>query len=410
MHSKFLTRRNALLVSLATLASIGNSSKTKSQINYFQHLLSNNLNKDFQVVNQNSLKERAASKGLIYGAFPHWYDRFSLDPQFQSSFTQECSAITPGFYWFTIRNSEQGFDFTTTDYFVKFASDNKLIVRGIPLIWHDTLCEWLINKFKNPNTSYEEIKNILINHISTVVGRYAGKVHSWDVVNEAINVEDGRSDGLRDTLISGITGEKYKTWFNFLGPDFIELAFRTAAKADPNALLVYNDHTTEYDAPEHEAKRSAVFELLTRLKSSGVPIHGFGIQAHLDASINHLFNPTKFKKFLSNVASLGLKIFITELDVTDQNLPPDIDTRDRLVAEAYKDFLSVVLDEPAVISVITWGLSDRYTWLSDFTPRKDGLPVRPLPLDDQLNRKLAWNAIARAFDNAPKRDNPIKLS
>jgi endo-1,4-beta-xylanase len=128
-----------------------------------------------------------------------------------------------------------------------------------------------------------------------------------------------------------------------------------------------------------------------------------GIQSHLDASINHLFNRNKFRKFLHDVASLGLKIFITELDVADQKLPADVYTRDRLVAEAYESFLSAVLDEPAVTTVITWGLSDRYTWLSNFAPRNDGLPVRSLPLDDQLNRKLAWNAMAKAFDNAPRR-------
>ncbi len=69
----------------------------------------------------------------------------------------------------------------------------------------------------------------------------------------------------------------------------------------------------------------------------------------------------------------------------------------------YEDYLSVALDEPAVIGVLTWGLSDRYTWLSSYKPRSDKAPVRPLPLDAQLNRKLAWNAIARAFDNAPAR-------
>ncbi len=94
---------------------------------------------------------------------------------------------------------------------------------------------------------------------------------------------------------------------------------------------------------------------------------------------------------------------ITELDVVDQKLPLDAGVRDRIVASIYEDYLSAVLDEPAVIAVLTWGLSDRYTYVSEFHPRPDGAPVRPLPLDSSLKRKLAWNAIARAFDNAPKR-------
>jgi endo-1,4-beta-xylanase len=98
-----------------------------------------------------------------------------------------------------------------------------------------------------------------------------------------------------------------------------------------------------------------------------------------------------------------LKILITEMDVIDKKLPLDVVVRDRIVARAYEDYLSVVLDERAVIAVLTWGLSDRYTWLSEFHPRSDGARVRPLLLDTDLKSKLAWNAIARAFDSAPSR-------
>jgi len=91
------------------------------------------------------------------------------------------------------------------------------------------------------------------------------------------------------------------------------------------------------------------------------------------------------------------------LSVSNRKLPADIKVRDRIVAAAYEYYLNVVLDEPAVIGVLTWGLSDRYTWLSEFEPRPDGLPVRPLPFDVNFNRKLAWHAIARTFENAPKR-------
>jgi endo-1,4-beta-xylanase len=103
------------------------------------------------------------------------------------------------------------------------------------------------------------------------------------------------------------------------------------------------------------------------------------------------------------VASLGLKIMITEMDVTDDKLPVDIDLRDRIIAGAYEDYLSVALSEKAVISVTTWGLSDRYSWLSSTRPRSDKAAVRPLPLDRNFKSKLAWNAMARAFDRAPKR-------
>jgi endo-1,4-beta-xylanase len=128
-----------------------------------------------------------------------------------------------------------------------------------------------------------------------------------------------------------------------------------------------------------------------------------GIQSHLFANETR-FNAQKLRSFLKNVASMDLKILITEMDVMDKKLPLEAVVRDGIVAAAYEDYLSVVLDEPAVICVTTWGLSDRYTWLSEFYPRSDGAAVRPLPLDTNFKRKLAWNAIARAFDHAPKRN------
>jgi endo-1,4-beta-xylanase len=167
-------------------------------------------------------------------------------------------------------------------------------------------------------------------------------------------------------------------------------------------MLVYNDYGLEYDNPKDEAKRTAVLKLLERLKSRGTPIHAFGMQSHLMGHQSAL-NAKKLRNFLADVASLGLKILITELDVIDQKLTSDPIVRDRIVAGIYEDYLNIVLDERAVIAVLTWGLSDKYTWVSNFFPRSDKLAVRPLPLDSNMKSKLAWNAIARAFDHAPKR-------
>jgi endo-1,4-beta-xylanase len=130
-------------------------------------------------------------------------------------------------------------------------------------------------------------------------------------------------------------------------------------------------------------------------------VHALGIESHLGLDAG-TFNAEKFKRFLGDVASLGLKIMITELDATDQNLPADISTRDSIVAGRYEEFLSVVIEEPSVIAVLTWGLSDKYTWLADERPRADKAPVRPLPLDVNFQRKLAWSALAQAFDKVTK--------
>lgn len=109
-------------------------------------------------------------------------------------------------------------------------------------------------------------RQFLQEHIATVVGHYAGTVHSWDVVNEAIAPEENRPHGLRHT-----------PWLELLGADYIQLAFQMAHQADPHALLVYNDYGLDYDTVQDASKRAAVLRLLERLKSGNVPIHALGI-------------------------------------------------------------------------------------------------------------------------------------
>jgi len=370
-------------------------------------------NKDFWInSNQNekpnSLKQLADDKRILYGSnVQDGYKKFFADPEFRSLFIKECALLIAGFQWTRIYSNAERLNFSTTDPLVKFATDNQMLFRGQPLIYHQFQPQWLIDKFQNSNTNSDEIREIFVSSISSIVSRYVGKVHSWVVVNEAINIGDGRTDGLRDTTISNVLSNngwgKYPTWHNFIGSDYIDLAFQTAAKADPQAILIYNENRLCYDIPEQEGQRLAVLNLLKYLKSKNTPIHALGIQSHLNAGYNKFFNPQKFSNFLKDVANLGFKIIISELDVNDRDLPADIEIRDHLVAEAYSDFLAVALNEPAVISITTWGLSDRYSWLSWISPRQDKLPVRPLPYDEQLEPKPAWKAIANAFQNAPNR-------
>ena len=369
----------------------------------------NNLTKENKRGRGKSLRQLAASKGLTYGGFTQRaYDELPQDTQFKRTFVQEYGLVVGGFFGVSVGPyQENTYDFKQTDSFLNFATSNNLIFRGTPLIWNEFNSPWLVEKFKASNTTSAEIDQIFTNHILTIAKSHAGKVHSWDVVNEAINVDDGRSDNLKDPTKSGIRGEKYPAWLNFLGGDYVERAFRIAAEADPNAILTYNDNGLVYSNPYGTSwegkRRTAVLKLLERLKAKGTPIHALGIQSHLQGHRNKEFDGKKFRKFLSDVASMGLKIIISELDVIDDKLPKDIATRDRLVAEAYYQYLSVALDEPAVTTVINWGLCDRYTWLSDFAPRKDGAAVRPLLFDKQYFRKPAWKAVARALKEAPKR-------
>jgi endo-1,4-beta-xylanase len=385
-----LNRRSFLYLGFGTLASIG-AIQAKTEFKRQTILALDDPNRNFVTAGFASLKERANAKGLIYGAAIR-HDHLLEDRELANYVAQECGMLTPewALKWSTpnkpLRPKPDIFDFTAADSMLNYAQAHGLLLRGHTLVWHESLPRWfkeVVNKKNAPQ--------FLEQHIKKVVGRYGGKIHSWDVVNEAIDIKDGRDDGFR-----------HSPWLELLGPDYISQAFKLAAEADPQAMLVYNDYGLDYSLDKNEAKRAAVLKLLEKLKSKDIPIHALGIQAHLNGSETN-FNPKKLREFLNNVSQLGLKILITELDVTDKDLPLDIRLRDRIIAKAYEDYLSVVLDEKAVIAVLTWGLSDRYTWLSEFQPRDDGNLVRPLLLDSQMHRKLAWNAMARAFDNAPLR-------
>ncbi|MGJ5674895.1 MAG: endo-1,4-beta-xylanase [Nostochopsis sp.] len=386
-NEKFLTRRHILWLSLATLTGINACTKDRLWETTTKNKMLNSLARNSKIVGKLSLKERAAAKGLIYGAACESYE-LSENKEFATYFAQECAILVPEneLKWAALRPTPDKFDFDKSDQLLKYAQTHKMLFRGHTFVWHGSFPKWFQEKVNSKNA-----EKFLTEHIATVASHYAGRIHSWDVVNEAIETKHGRTDGLRNT-----------PWLKFLGSQYIELAFRVAAEADPKALLVYNDYNLEYDYSDSNAKKLAVLKLLERLKSKGTPVHALGIQSHLIASQPH-FNTKKLRIFLSDVASLGLKILITELDVRDYKLPADITQRDRMVAAACEEYLSVVLDEKAVIAVLSWGLSDRYTWLKNFAPRPDKLPVRPLPLDSNFQRKLTWNAIARAFDNAPKR-------
>jgi endo-1,4-beta-xylanase len=333
------------------------------------------------------LRDRAAAKGLLYGAAVE--TRGLQDADFASVLARECNILVPEneLKWRALRPSPNEFKFQGSDRLADFARQHQMKFRGHTLVWHGSIPEWFRDRATRANA-----QQLLETHITTVVRRYAGKMHSWDVVNEAIYPGSDGVNGLRNSL-----------WYQLLGPSYIDIAFRAAAAADPNALLVYNDYGLEVDNADQNARRTEVLKLLERLKSQGVPIQALGTQAHLWAGESR-FNPTKLRQFFRDVASLDLKILITELDVVDRNLPRDIAQRDRGVADTYRAYLDAALDEPAVIAVLTWGLSDRRTWLSRARPRRDGAPVRPLPFDAQMRSKPAYEAIGAAFDAAPRRE------
>jgi endo-1,4-beta-xylanase len=323
-----------------------------------------------------SLRELAAGKNLLVGSAVSFSEL--QRPDFTRLLAQQASIVVSenDMKWERIHPEPDRFDYSHADALLSFSKEHEQRLRGHNLCWHQQLPPWF-KQFATPRNAVD----VLQHHIAEVAGHFAGQIHSWDVVNEAVQVDDGRPDGLRNS-----------PWLRLIGPQYIELAFRAASKADGHALLTYNDYDIEQEGPKYEAKRQAVLQLLTNLRSRGVPIHALGLQSHLRAT-GKAPNWTELHNFLNKVERLGLQVFVTELDVNDADLPGDIADRDRIIGELYGDYLKNVLQHPSITAVLTWGLTDKDTWLNSFTPRKDKLRQRPLPFDEDLKPAPAFYAM-----------------
>lgn len=328
-----------------------------------------------------SLKAHAAARGFLYGSA---VDMRALksNESYRRLLESQCNIVVAenAMKWGPLRPTIDTYDFTEADELVAFAEANNMKVRGHNLCWHRSLPPWFTQQ-----ATPENARRLLMEHITHVAGRYAGRMQSWDVVNEAIDVKDGRSDGLRDS-----------PWLKLVGADYIEVAFKAAREADPQALLTYNDYGIEGDDNASQAKRVAALTLLRRMRARHIPLDAVGIQSHITAGKQ--YGPG-LKEFMSAVRDMGLQIFITEMDVNDRPLPADTAARDQAVAETYGSYLKLMMQEPAVHAVLTWGITDSLTWLNHEDSRKDGLPERCLPFDADDLPKKAFFAIREAFDS-----------
>jgi endo-1,4-beta-xylanase len=334
------------------------------------------------------LQRLATERGLLFGSCLAL--KYCVQsPVYQQLFLSQCGIATPELHmkWNSLSSRPGVYDFGNADKFVAFCASSQLRVRGHTLVWHDALPPWV-----SPHLTAGGGSTMMVDHIRKVAGHFAGKLYSWDVVNEVLDPGGQRPDGLRDS-----------PWLRSCGVNYIELAFRTAAVADPNALLVWNENYLEVSNGFGRAKRTAMLNLLDTMLARGVPIHGIGVEAHLRSDQAALLGDAGYEAFLRELQRRGMKIFITELDVQDATLPADIGTRDRAVAEIYSRFLTASLRQLAVKGIVAWGLADCFSWIAGYRPRPDGLPVRPLPFDSNCQPKAAYYAIAEALRGAPER-------
>jgi endo-1,4-beta-xylanase len=338
-----------------------------------------------------TLKSAAAAAGVVYGANVRDIALINQYPDLAALMLQQCALVESGrdFQMARVRPDPASFDFSNTDAWMAWATGHGFKVAECHLVWHDANPKWLKNYVTPQNA-----RDVMTNHVSTLVGRYAGKMYSWVVVNEAIKISDGRPDGLRDSV-----------WLRNIGPEYLDDAFRAAAKADPHAILLYNDGGFEYD--DESAHRKAVLDLLRGMVSRGVPIHALGVESHLSGkSVG--FNAPGFAGFLSEVSSMGLKIFISELDLADGKFAGNDDpTRDSMTAKGYGGFLGTALANKNLTTVINWSLTDKYSWFNKWDPNgvsaKRGIRARGLPFGVNLEPTPVFSSMIGAFQAAPKR-------
>ncbi|KAA5826450.1 endo-1,4-beta-xylanase [Algibacter amylolyticus] len=305
---------------------------------------------------------------------------------------KEFNAITPenDMKWEQIHPQKDTFFFDVADKYVALGEKHNMHIIGHTLVWHSQLAPWM-QEVKDSLTMAQYIET----HINTIVKRYKGKIHTWDVVNEALN-EDGSF--------------RTSNFYEVMGEDFIALAFKLAAKADPDAKLVYNDYNLW--KPE---KRAGVVKLVKNLQAQGIKIDGVGMQAHWS-----LEGPTleDIENSILAYAALGVKVSFTELDVTVLPNPWDLDgaaveqsyaqfegdpkmnpypvaltdAAQMQLAKRYEDIFKLFLKHKDKIERVTfWGVNDGQTWLNNWPI--NGRTNHPLLFDRNFEPKKAYHTV-----------------
>lgn len=320
-----------------------------------------------------TLRQAADRAGFLIGTAVRPY-AFS-EPAYSETLSREFNMVEPEnvMKWWTVRQHQEIFDFSAADQVVRFAQAHNMKVRGHCLVWDHDNPAWLASGHFTP----DQLSHLLKDHITTEVKHYAGQVFAWDVVNEAFD-EKGQ---VKDSV-----------WYNRPGigladrsTAYVEQAFRWARKADPNALLFYNEGGGE----GLNLKSDAVYAMLKDFKQRGVPIDGIGLQMHI-SQID--FDPAPVEANIARLTALGLQVHITELDVS---LPVTSDgTADpkdlQRQASVYRAVVKACLQHPGCTGIQTWGFTDKYSWIGSHSHGRDGAA---LPFDRLYRPKPAYDAI-----------------
>ena len=368
----------------------------------------------FLFTNQPSVSKEPALKELFSNFFEVgtiWHGKVLGDPErsinknlqkekkltareFNSITAENC--MKPEF----IQPSQGNFTFDEADQMVSFAEKNNMSIVGHTLVWHHMTPKWFFKDDEGNKVRKDVLINRMKNHIRTVVSRYRGKIDYWDVVNEVIHTKK-KEDGAYQAFY------RNTPWYDIIGPEYIEIAYRTVMETDPNVKLLYNDFNLD-----QEAKIDFAIDLVKNLRKKGIPIHGIGYQAHFMMNEPSL---SSIEMVFAKCKKAGIPIHITELDLSvlpnAWHLRGDIVSLDEDIsgslnpyasfapqevleaqAERYKNIFKIFLKYSDILERVTfWGVWDGASW-RDYSPIK-GRTDYPLFFDREFNKKISYHKV-----------------
>jgi endo-1,4-beta-xylanase len=324
-----------------------------------------------------SLRQEANHAGVLVGTAVR-PSKLS-ETAYASTLAREFNMLEPedALKWRVLRPSVSTYDFHQGDQVVRFAQAHQMKVRGHCLVWGRDNPEWLTQNHFTPR----QLSRLLHEHIRRVMKHYKNQVFAWDVINEALD-ENGN---VRDSIWYDQPG----IGFPGRGTAYIEQVFRWAHKADPHALLFYN----EAEGEGLNRKSDAIYSMVKDFKRRGVPIDGVGLQMHIptiEANIASIAADVSMN--IARLTALGVQVHITELDVS---LPVDANHLVRpgdLIrqADVYRGIVRACLNSPGCTAIQSWGFTDKYSWIGSHSRGSRG---QALPFDREYQPKAAYRAM-----------------
>jgi endo-1,4-beta-xylanase len=324
---------------------------------------------------------------------------FGREPKALQLLQEQFNSISPEnlLKWESVHPQPNKYNFAPADSYVALGERYHMFIIGHCLIWHSQVPKWVFEDSSGKPVTREVLLQRMKDHISTVVGRYKGRINGWDVVNEA--VEDNGS--MRKTK-----------WLQIIGKDYIEKAFQFAQEADPNAELYYNDYNQWMPG-----KRETVVKIIKDLKAKGIKITGIGIQGHWGLDYPPMDGIDSSMKAYSEA---GCKLMVTELDMDIipnplNNTSADVSKRFALTKESnpyakglpdsaaaiqakrYAEYFKLFLKYKGTLTRVTfWGMTDGQSWRNNWPIR--GRAAYPLLFDNNYQPKPAFDAVIKTVN------------